>query len=74
MRDKCQGLWRNESIKDNFNVVKFEEREALPQLTPEEIRAAGKANAPYKAVSYDGIHPRHFAYLDDEGCHVYALL
>ena len=74
MRDKCEALWRNESIEVNFGVVELSLREALPQLKPEEIRAAGKANPPYKAVSYDGFHPRHFAHLDDEGCRVFALL
>ena len=58
----------------NQTPFPVEERTALPRLTPEQIRRAGAANPEHKASSYDGIHPRQFAVLEDDGCEAFASL
>ncbi len=41
------------------------DREALPRLTPSDLRAASRQFKKSTAIAYDGVHVRHYAMLSD---------
>ncbi len=67
-------LWNARSGGRRRRYAPLHERDALPRLTPEMIRAASKASKLDTAQTYDGFHPRHFELLGDEPLHALADL
>jgi hypothetical protein len=75
-QSRCAALWtsqdEHEALADGF--VPPEQRSALPRLTVEQLREAGKSTPVKKAVTYDGFHPRHATMLSANGLRVMAIL
>ncbi len=62
-REKYKRLW---SATDQRGRYRWREREALPRLSPEELRSSSKLFRRRTAVTHDGFHMRHFALLSDQ--------
>ncbi len=57
-RAKYAGMW---AAGDEPGGYRWQSRQALPRLGPDELRAASKLFRARTAVAYDGIHMRHYA-------------
>ena len=61
IRQKCRKAWRSGEAEAKCQTKPPHLRTALPRLTPEQIKEAGRASAKHKAIAYDGFLPRHIA-------------
>ena len=59
IRGKRRLVWQKSGGKYRSHTLPVADRTALPRLTVDEIRAAGRASSKHKATAYDGIHRRH---------------
>ncbi len=72
MRDKYAKYW---AAAERPVTYRWPDRcDALPLLTPEQIRSASLSFARRTAVTYDGWHVRQFALVSDEGLTVLATI
>ena len=72
--NKSKQLWINPTAPERRKLIPPEERQAHPRLTPAQLTSAGRASAPFKAIAFDGIHPRHIGNLSTQGQAVVAAI
>ncbi len=70
-RRKYAARW---GAADTPHRYEWEDRTALPRLTPEVIRQASLSHKITTAETFEGMHPRHFSLLSDGGLEVVAAL
>ncbi len=61
-RDKYAKAWADDGDSGWYQCAK---REALPRLSPEDLREASRLFKRNTAVAYDGVHVRHYALLSE---------
>ncbi len=70
-RRKYASRWRSADAPQRYE---WEDRVALPRLSADEVRQASLGHKLTTAETFDGVHPRHFALLDDAGLAAAAAL
>ncbi len=70
-RGKYASMWQADEQPGRYE---WDERESLPRLTPTEIREASRLFKRRTAVSYDGVHCRHFSLLGDDALRTLAAV
>ncbi len=71
-REKYSAMW---SAGDSPGGYEWAERQALPRLTPGDLREASGSFKRRTAVAHDGFHMRHFAQMSDGAlCALAAIL
>ena len=73
---RCADLWVTDAEKDYIEEAFLPPalRTPLPKLTVQQLREAGAATPAAKAVTFDGIHPRHATMLADEALEALSIL
>ncbi len=70
-RAKYAKLWKPAQRPFHYG---WTERDALPRMSPEQMREASKTFPETTATTFDGFHPRHFACLSEDSLNVLAAI